>query len=181
MTKATFLTEEECYCALDEFYARVAEKIGYGYVSEDDASCKFDCRKICVTPSVYEKIKSYYMSEMGISNLFVATIFAVCGPKMTVQEFPNKKYIAEVEDSFIVEDWSKKDLKFRYMLLDRLRQDCDYYLKNKGSANCLWANTEQEQIHTMIDIWNSFPEEGKPEWLTMEQIKEFAKKMQVDI
>ena len=33
----------------------------------------------------------------------------------------------------------------------------------------------------MIDIWNSFPDGDKPEWLTMEQIKEFAQKMGVDI
>lgn len=33
----------------------------------------------------------------------------------------------------------------------------------------------------MIDIWNSFPDDDKPEWLTMEQIKEFAQKMGIDI
>lgn len=33
----------------------------------------------------------------------------------------------------------------------------------------------------MIDIWNSFPDGDKPEWLTMEQINEFAQKMGVDI
>ena len=38
-----------------------------------------------------------------------------------------------------------------------------------------------EQIQTMIDIWNSFPDGDKPEWLTMEQINEFAQKMGVDI
>lgn len=27
-----------------------------------------------------------------------------CGPKMTVNEFPDKKYIAEVEDGFVVEE-----------------------------------------------------------------------------
>lgn len=80
-----------------------------------------------------------------------------------------------------MEDWSKKDIKFRYMLLDRLRQDCDYYLRIGGTTNCLWADNEKEQIQTMIDIWNSFPDDGKPEWLTMEQIKEFAQRMDVDI
>lgn len=30
-----------------------------------------------------------------------------------------------------MEDWSKKEPKFRYMLLDRLRQDCDFYLRGK--------------------------------------------------
>lgn len=80
-----------------------------------------------------------------------------------------------------MEDWSKKEPKFRYMLLDRLRQDCDFYLRVGGSANCLWADSEKEQIQTMIYIWNSFPDGDKPEWLTMEQIKEFAQRMDVDI
>lgn len=42
-----------------------------------------------------------------------------------------------------MEDWSKKELKFRYMLLDRLKQDCDYYLRIGWSANCLWASSEE--------------------------------------
>ena len=30
-------------------------------------------------------------------------------------------------------------------------------------------------------MWNSFPDGDKPEWLAMEQIKEFAQNMGVDI
>lgn len=99
-----FLTEEECYCELDEFYARIAEKMGYEYISENDTHYGFDCRKICITPSVYEKIKSYYTTENNDSSLTVAMIFLACGPKVTVKELSNKKYIAEIEEGFIVED-----------------------------------------------------------------------------
>lgn len=80
-----------------------------------------------------------------------------------------------------MEDWSKKELKFRYMLLYRLRQDCDYYLRIGGSSNYLLAYSEKEQIQTMIDIWSSFQDDDNPEWLTMEQIKNFDQKMGVDI
>lgn len=80
-----------------------------------------------------------------------------------------------------MEDWYKKEPKFRYMLLDRLRQYCDYYLRIVGSSNCLLADSQKQQIQTMIDIWNSFPYGDKPEWLAMEQIKEFAQNMGVDI
>ena len=31
----------------------------------------------------------------------------------------------------------------------------------------------------MKDIWNSFDENDKPEWLTVEEIDEFARKMGV--
>lgn len=91
-----------------------------------------------------------------------------------------EQLIATKRGRLAMEDWSRKEPKFRYMLLDRLRQNCDYYLRIGGSANCLWADSEKEQIQTMIDIWNSFPDDDKPEWLTMEQIKEFAQKMGVD-
>lgn len=71
-----------------------------------------------------------------------------------------------------------RDERFRYQLLDRMRMDCDYYLGNgQIYGNHLWAGTEQEQIEYMKDIWNSFPEDGKPEWLTYEQILEYEEKM----
>ena len=76
-----------------------------------------------------------------------------------------------------MEDWTKYEPRFRYMMLDRLRQDCEYYLRIKGSANCLWADDEKSQIQTMKDIWNTFPKEDTPEWLTWEDILEFEKKM----
>ena len=75
----------------------------------------------------------------------------------------------------------RTEMRYKYMLLDRLRQDCEYYLRIGGSSNCLWADTEKDQIQTMIDIRNYFPDKDKPEWLTMEQIKDFAQKMGVDI
>lgn len=80
-----------------------------------------------------------------------------------------------------MKDWSRHEPKFRYMMLDRLRQDCEYYVRINGSSNCLWAKDEQQQIQTMKDIWNTFPEGDKPEWLAMEEIDEFARKMGVSI
>lgn len=52
-----------------------------------------------------------------------------------------------------MEDWLlRTETRYKHMLLDRLRQDCEYYLRIRGSANCLWADTEKDQIQTMIDI-----------------------------
>ena len=68
------------------------------------------------------------------------------------------------------------DNRFEYMLLDRLRQDCDYYLAYaKGNPKSLWAGSEQKQIDKMRELYNSVPE--KPLWLTREQIDEYAAKM----
>lgn len=72
------------------------------------------------------------------------------------------------------------DNKYRYQLLGRMRMDCDYYLGNgQIYGNHLWAgnDNEQEQIEYMKAIWNSFPADGKPEWLTYEQILEYEEKM----
>lgn len=75
--------------------------------------------------------------------------------------------------------WKAHDKRFRYMMLDRLRGDCDYYLSYYGnrSVNCLWAADEQKQIQTMKDIWNTFSDEDKPEWLSWEDILEYEKLM----
>ena len=65
------------------------------------------------------------------------------------------------------------------MLLDRLRQDCVYYLRPGvgGNPENLCAGSVEQQIEEMKAIWNSFPDEDKPEWLTWEEILEFEKKM----
>ena len=59
-----------------------------------------------------------------------------------------------------------------------MKQDCCYYL---GNGNCLkkylWANDEAEHIANMKALYNSFPDDAKPEWLSMEDIEEFQRKM----
>ena len=79
-----------------------------------------------------------------------------------------------------IEEVLQHDLKFRYMLLGRLQADCEYYLGfgNKSSRR-LWAGSEKTQIEYMTKIHDSFLENEKPEWLTMEQIKEYSNAMEV--
>lgn len=71
-----------------------------------------------------------------------------------------------------------RDEQFRYQLLGRMKMDCDYYLgAGQQCGNHLWAVSETEQIEYMKAIWNSFPADGKPEWLTFEQILDYETKM----
>lgn len=80
-----------------------------------------------------------------------------------------------------MKNWAKYEPRFRYMMLDRLRQDCNYYLSNGGrNPNCLWADDEKDQIQTMKDIWRTFPAEDTPEWLTWDDILDLAKRMGVE-
>lgn len=86
-----------------------------------------------------------------------------------------------IKEEYQIQDWIlNSEPKFKYQLLDRLRQDCEYYLDyGNRSPKSLWAEDEEKQIKAMKDIWNSFLEDDKPEWLTMEQIDIYAKRMRV--
>ena len=78
-----------------------------------------------------------------------------------------------------IETIDNKDLEYRYMLLDRLKQDCEYFLGN-GNGNTehsLWAKDINEQIEKMKEIYNSFSEEEKPDWITLEDINNYEKRM----
>lgn len=73
---------------------------------------------------------------------------------------------------------TEKDYKNEYQLLDRLRQDCEYYLGN-GNRNSkyLWAGSELEQIEKMRELYNKFPDDLKPECITIEDINKYEDKM----
>ena len=77
-----------------------------------------------------------------------------------------------------MEDWNKYEPRFRYMMLSRMKQDCDYYLGyGNRSTNQLWAGDEKAQIENMKALWNSFPEEDKPEWLTWEELLAYEERI----
>lgn len=72
----------------------------------------------------------------------------------------------------------RNDSQFMYMMLDRLRSDCEYYLGNGNRyAPVLWTHDESEQIALMREIHAILPE--PPEWLKPEQIDKYAKEMGV--
>ena len=63
-----------------------------------------------------------------------------------------------------------------YVLLDRLRADCDYFLGAGGrSEKHLWAGSVYAQIRKMRELYDALPE--KPEWLTAEAIDRYAAQM----
>lgn len=63
-----------------------------------------------------------------------------------------------------------------YMLLSRLKQDCDYYLGYGNRAEKhLWAGDADSQVAKMRELYAVLPE--KPEWLTAEQIDEYERRM----
>ena len=66
--------------------------------------------------------------------------------------------------------------EYDYMLLSRLKSDCDYFLGNGNRyEKHLWAGNVDDQIAKMKELYNKLPE--KPEWLTMEDIENYEKEM----
>lgn len=81
-----------------------------------------------------------------------------------------------------MEDWSKYEPRFRYMMLSRMKQDCDYYLGyGNRSTNHLWAGDEVDQLANMKAILDTFEKDDKPEWLTESDLLDYALKIGVDI
>ena len=72
----------------------------------------------------------------------------------------------------------KNPYEAQYMMLSRLQSDCEYYL-NYGNhcVGRLYYHNENKQIDAMKKLWQEFPDDGKPVWLTWEKILEYEKAM----
>jgi len=67
----------------------------------------------------------------------------------------------------------ESDFEHSYMMLDRLKSDVKYFLGN-GSRNPknLYYKSVQEHFDQMKKLYHSFPDQLKPEWLTLKEILE---------
>jgi hypothetical protein len=64
------------------------------------------------------------------------------------------------------------------MMLSRLKSDCDYFLGNGNRCEKrLYHGNPKLQIEAMLILWESFPQDKKPEWLTREEIMAYEKAM----
>lgn len=69
-----------------------------------------------------------------------------------------------------------REEKGNYMMLGRLKSDCDYFLSN-GYEGHLWAGNVKSQIAEMKRLHSLFSNEKKPEWLSYEDIINYEKQM----
>ena len=91
-----------------------------------------------------------------------------------------KLYKVFVKSPEVVIDKSvlQTDETFRYMLLGRMKIDCNYYLGNgDGHNKFLWGGNVETQIAYMKALYDSFPNEKKPEWISIEDIDNYQKEM----
>ena len=96
-------------------------------------------------------------------------ITAICN----IEKYKNLKIVI-----FGRENEPTKEEKFQYMMLSRLKQDCDYYLGNGNrSITSLWAGSEKDQIQEMKTRYNAFTDAKKPAWLTWDDILRYESLM----
>ena len=85
----------------------------------------------------------------------------------------------EIVNPITKEEKLQEKFRHEYMMLSRLKEDCIGYLTDGDwryhQVSRIWANDEREHIDEMRRLWNMLP--VKPEWLTMEQINEYAARM----
>lgn len=70
------------------------------------------------------------------------------------------------------------DYKFEYMMLSRLEMDCKYFLGNGNkSKRHLRDGSITSHIEYMKELYNKFPQDKKPEWITLDDIANYEKEM----
>ena len=68
--------------------------------------------------------------------------------------------------------------EFDYMMLDRLKSDCDYFLGyGAGSEGNLYYQDVNKHCNEMKKLYDSFSDTEKPVWLTAEQIEKYKTDM----
>lgn len=87
----------------------------------------------------------------------------------------------EAKQILIKHALDRYDAEFQYQLLSRMQSDCDYYLGcgERNAKHALWAKDESDHIAIMRELWTSFSDDKKPEWLTNERINEYSAQMGV--
>lgn len=81
-------------------------------------------------------------------------------------------------------DREPADSSVKYQFLSRMKSDCEFFLGDSPQSHQtfrLWAQDVDSQIENMKALWNSFPDDSKPEWLTMEQIDSYAERMNMPV
>lgn len=91
--------------------------------------------------------------------------------------------LAELETEEAQRKVQEENDKLNYMLLSRLQQDCKYVLNIidggyseslRASKKHLWAGDPDKQISKMRELYDSFDDDKKPEWITEEEIDSYA-------
>ena len=121
-----------------------------------------------------ENGKLYFDENNGRNGLDLYTgaykeeLGEICGE-------PNTRVTEEIECD---EPFVRHPREFDYTMLGRYEADCKYFLGNgNGYEGHLYFKSVERHCDEMEKLWNSFADDEKPEWLTLEQIHEYREKM----
>lgn len=90
----------------------------------------------------------------------------------------NKQLKEDKNIESTVTELTNKPNDFKYAMLSRMISDCRYFLGNGNRAEKhLWAGNVEDQVTLMKALYNSFKDDEKPEWTSMDEIEELEKEM----
>ena len=96
--------------------------------------------------------------------------------RSTSNEFDEGEPDYRIEGEYaLISQYKENPYKFEYQMLSMLQSRCEYYF---GHGNKSGSIEIEEIISGMKERWINLPEDGKPEWLTWEQILEYDRRLQ---
>lgn len=107
----------------------------------------------------------YYYEDDGIMREY--TFYHKCFEYFNKDESIPKEHITTEEETKHKSD---------YMLLDRCRTDCEYFLGyGNRNENVIWGGSVPRHMEKMKELYCLLP--VKPDWITMRRITEYEKLM----
>lgn len=183
------LSNEECPLVTTNLTVRkeIADKLGVkdnapeSIVTEE----KENNEKTKLTYKYTDNGQYYYEDEKGRLYVDMSDVKDKTDLYRCVGDYDEPSHSVNAEDFELInnpkndENYERnKKYEYTYMLLSRLVMDCKYYLGNGNRFDGhLWAGSVDKQIAKMKELWNTLPEDMKPEWLSMEDIENYEKEM----
>ena len=122
---------------------------------------------------VYKDQHEKLWKDIELGNGETPSLCSVCG-----NNFDGEPDSPIHKEFVVVTPFVKNNKKFEYMMLSRLKSDCDTHLDVESKyAHRLAVSERKGVIEAMKALWNGFEDDEKPEWLTWEQILEYEKKI----
>lgn len=76
------------------------------------------------------------------------------------------------------EPFYRSKYEFQYSMLERRIRDCEYFLGyGFGAEWKLYDGTIEKTCDAMDELYESFPDSAKPDWISKEKIQEYREKM----
>ena len=130
------------------------EKLQLTYIGEDDWN-----------RPMYKDQNENLWKDIECGDFEIPVLYA--SSNNDVDGEPDSPILQEFE---IVKAKEPNPKRFDYMMLGRLQSDCEYFLGTR-----IRRRNANEIITQMKEIWHSFTEEEKPEWITLEKIESYEK------